>query len=172
MEGRKREEILRHFLGELSDEEVRLLCRQKEELFREEAADIKVIEGLQDFLTQLSEAEIKLGVASSGSENRVNYVLDSLHLKRYFEAIATGNPVTLGKPDPTIFRLACNDLRVRPTEAFVFEDSVSGVKAAKAAGIRCVGVATNGIITTLLEAGAVHNSGFFLCLGRSDAGSL
>ena len=156
MEGRKREEILRHFLGELSDEEVRLLGHQKEQLFREEAADIKVIEGLHDFLAQLSEAEIKLGVASSGSESRVNYVLDSLHLRHYFGAIVTGDQVAIGKPDPTIFHVACNRLRVRPTETLVFEDSVSGVRAAKVADMRCVGVATNGITATLVEAGADH----------------
>jgi len=156
MEGRKREEILRHFLGELSDEEVRLLGLKKEELFREETADIKLIDGLQEFLTQLSEAEIKLGVASSGSESRVNYVLDSFHLRHYFGAIVTGDQVAVGKPDPAIFRLASNRLRVRPTETLVFEDSVSGVRAAKAADMRCVGVATNGIIGTLLEAGADH----------------
>jgi beta-phosphoglucomutase len=156
MEGRKREEILRHFLGELSDEEVRLLGFKKEQIFREETADIKLIEGLQEFLTQLSEAEIKLGVASSGSESRVNYVLDSFHLRHYFRAIVTGDQVVIGKPDPAIFRLACSRLRVRPTETLVFEDSVSGVRAAKAADMRCVGVATNGIIRTLLEAGADH----------------
>jgi len=164
MDGRKREEILRHFLGDLSDEEVRLLGHQKEQLFRDEAADIKVIEGLQDFLTQLSEAEIKLGVASSGSESRVNYVLDSFHLRHYFEAIVTGDQVTIGKPDPTIFRLACNRLRVRPTETLVFEDSVSGVRAAKAADMRCVGVATNGITANLLEAGADHIIPDFSCV--------
>jgi beta-phosphoglucomutase family hydrolase len=156
MDGRKREEILRHFLGELSDEEVRLLGHQKEQLFRQEAADIKVTEGLYDVLQQLSAAEIKLGVASSGSESRINYVLDLFHLRHYFEAIVTGNQVTAGKPDPTIFRVTCDRLRVRPTETLVFEDSVSGVKAAKAAGMRCVGLATNGVIATLLEVGADH----------------
>jgi beta-phosphoglucomutase len=156
MDGRKREEILRHFLGELSDEQVQLLGHQKEQLFRAEATDIKVIEGLYDFLQQLSESEIKLGVASSGSESRVNYVLDTFHLRHYFEAIVTGNQVTTGKPDPTIFRVACERLRVRVTETLVFEDSVSGVRAAKAAGMRCVGVATNGVIPMLLAAGADH----------------
>jgi beta-phosphoglucomutase len=156
MDGRKREEILRHFLGELSDEEVRLLGQQKEQLFRQEAGDIKVTEGLYDLLQQLSEAEIKLGVASSGGESRVNYVLDLFHLRHYFGTIVTGNQVTAGKPDPTIFRETCDRLRVRPAETLVFEDSVSGVRAAKAAGMRCIGVATNGVIANLLEVGADH----------------
>jgi beta-phosphoglucomutase len=125
-------------------------------LFREEAADVKMIEGLCDFLQQLSDLEIKLGVASSGSESRVNYVLDSFHLRHYFAAIVTGNQVRNGKPDPTIFRVACDRLRVPPSETLVFEDSVSGVRAAKTAGMRCVGVASNGVIPILLAAGADH----------------
>jgi len=156
MEGRKRDEILRYFLGELSDEQVRALGHRKEQLFREESADMKAIEGLREFLQQLSEAEIRLAVASSGSNGRVNYVLDLLDLRHYFQAIVTGDQVTYGKPDPTIFRVACDHLRVQPSETLVFEDSVSGVRAAKAAGMRCVGVATNGIIAVLVEAGADH----------------
>ncbi len=156
MEGRKRDEILRYFLGELSDEQVRALGHQKEQLFREESADMKAIDGLREFLWQLSEAKIRLAVASSGSNGRVNYVLDLLDLRHYFQAIVTGDQVKYGKPDPTIFRVACDHLRVRPSETLVFEDSVSGVRAAKAAGMRCVGVATNGIIAILIEAGADH----------------
>ena len=156
MEGRKRDEILRYFLGELSDEQVRALGHQKEQLFREESADMKAIDGLREFLWQLSEAKIRLAVASSGSNGRVNYVLDLLDLRHYFQAIITGDQVKYGKPDPTIFRVACDHLRVRPSETLVFEDSVSGVRAAKAAGMRCVGVATNGIIAILVEAGADH----------------
>jgi len=156
MEGRKRDEILRYFLGELFDEQVRALGHQKEQLFREESADMKAIDGLREFLWQLSEAKIRLAVASSGSNGRVNYVLDLLDLRHYFQAIVTGDQVKYGKPDPTIFRVACDHLRVQPSETLVFEDSVSGVRAAKAAGMRCVGVATNGIIAILIEAGADH----------------
>jgi beta-phosphoglucomutase len=156
MEGRKRDEILRYFLGELSDEQVCALGHQKEQLFREESADMKAIEGLREFLQQLSEAEIRLAVASSGSNGRVNYVLDLLDLRHYFQAIVTGDQVTYGKPDPTIFQVACDQLRVQPSETLVFEDSVSGIRAAKAAGMRCVGVATNGIIAILVGAGADH----------------
>jgi len=156
MEGRKREEILRHFLGDLSNEQVRILGHQKEQFFREESADIKVIEGLREFLQQLSEAKIRLAVASSGSNGRVNYLLDSLNLRHYFQAIVTGDEVMYGKPDPAIFRMACDQLRAQPFETLVFEDSVSGITAAKAAGMKCVGVATNGIIGILVEAGADH----------------
>jgi len=156
MEGRKREEILRHFLGDLSNEQVRILGHQKEELFRNESADIKAIEGLPGFLQQLTGAGVRLGVASSGSTGRVNYVLDSLNLRHRFQAIVTGDQVMNGKPDPAIFRMACDQLQVRPSETLVFEDSVSGIRAAKTAGTKCVGVAANGIIAILVEAGADH----------------
>jgi len=154
MEGRKREEILRHFLGEVSDEQLNILGHQKEEIFREEAVDVKVIEGLCDFLQKLAEAEIRLAVASSGSSGRVNDILNSLSLRRYFQVVVTGDQVIYGKPDPAIFRLTCEYLGVQPSEILVFEDSVSGVRAAKSAGIRCIGVASNGVIPALLEAGA------------------
>jgi beta-phosphoglucomutase len=156
MEGRKREEILRHFLGEVSDEQLHILGHQKEQIFREEAVDVKVIEGLRDVLQKLSEAEIRLAVASSGSSRRVNDILNSLCLMRYFQVVVTGDHVTHGKPDPAIFRLACERVGVQPSETLVFEDSVSGVRAAKSAGMRCIGVASNGVIPILLEAGADH----------------
>jgi len=156
MEGRKREEILQHFLGELSDEQLRVLGDQKEQIFREEAVDVRPIQGLCDFLRQLSEAEIKLAVASSGSSTRVNYILNSLSLRSHFWAVVTGDQVTRGKPDPAIFRLACERVRVHPSETLVFEDSASGVRAAKSGGMKCVGVASNGAIPILLAAGADH----------------
>jgi HAD superfamily hydrolase (TIGR01509 family) len=154
MDGRKREEILRHFLGELSDEEVLRLGHQKDQLFKEEAADLATIKGVREFLPQLREAQIKLGVASSGSAGRVNYILDSLNLRHYFEAVVTGDQVAQGKPHPAIFQLACGHLLIEPACTLVFEDSVSGVRAAKAAGARCVGVASNGVAQQLIAAGA------------------
>jgi beta-phosphoglucomutase len=156
MEGRKREEILRHFLGEVSEEQMQIFGRQKEQLFRRESAALQTIEGLREFLQELDQAEIRLAVASSGSNGRVNDILVSLDLRNYFRAIVTGDQVTHGKPDPAIFLMASDRLGVSPAETLVFEDSVSGVKAAKAAGMTCFGVASNGIIPTLLEAGADH----------------
>jgi len=164
MEGRKREEILRHFLGDLSQEQMQVFGRQKEQLFRRQSASLEPIEGLREFLSELEHAEIKLAVASSGSSGRVNDILVSLDLLNYFEAVITGDQVTNGKPDPAIFLMAVDRLGVLPAETLVFEDSVSGVKAAKAAGMMCFGVAINGIIPKLLEAGADHIIPDFSCV--------
>jgi beta-phosphoglucomutase len=156
MEGRKRGEILRHFLGDLSEEQVQTLGRQKEQLFRQQYVSLQPIAGLREFLQELDPTEIKLAVASSGSSGRVNDILDSLDFRNYFEAIVTGDQVKKGKPDPAIFLIASDLLGVSPAETLVFEDSVSGVIAAKAAGMMCFGVASNGVIPTLLEVGADH----------------
>ncbi len=156
MDGRKREEILRHFLGELSDEDVQNLGHQKDALFREEATAMQVIEGLPEFLEQLTQANIRLAVGSSGSDGRVNHVLQLFGLRRFFQVVVTGDQVSAGKPDPAVFQLASKELGVPPSETLVFEDSVSGVKAAQAAGMKCIGIAPNGLIPKLLAAGAIQ----------------
>ena len=56
------------------------------------------------------------------------------------DVICTGEDVRRGKPDPEIYRLCASRLGVEPEQCLVFEDSVSGVQAAKAAGCRCVAV--------------------------------
>ncbi len=156
MDGRKREEILRHFLGELSDDEVQNLGHQKDTLFMEEATAMTMIEGLPEFLQQLTQANISLAVGSSGSDGRVNHILQLFGLRKFFQAIVTGDQVTVGKPDPAVFRLASKELGVAPSETLVFEDSVSGVKAANAAGMKCIGIAADGLIPKLLDAGAIQ----------------
>lgn len=153
-DGRKRQDILRYFWGELSADEMHELGRQKELFFREEAAELKPIRGVKEFLTRLGPERLKLAVASAGSNSRVHYVLEQLKLRDYFEAVVSGDEVTSGKPDPAIFRLASVRLGVNADRVVVFEDSVSGVKAAKAAGMKCVGIANRGRADILLAAGA------------------
>lgn len=157
LDGRKKEDILRHFLGELTTEQIDRLGHEKEMLFREEArAELRAVEGIEELLGNLSRANIKLGVASSGSDTRVQFVLRKLRLLEYFSAVVAGDAVPAGKPDPAIFRLTSQKLAVGPKEILVFEDSVSGVRAAKAAGMRCVGIAEPSRARALVDAGADH----------------
>lgn len=156
LDGRKRDEILRHFLGDLDPELMREYGRKKEHLFRNEASAVQAIEGLESFLEDLADSHMTCGIASSGSGSRINFLLDRLDLRRHFRVVVTGDEVERGKPDPAIFLRAAQDLQLDPKELIVFEDAQSGVQAALSAGMICVGVARPERAAVLLEAGADH----------------
>lgn len=155
-QGGKREDILRHFLGPLTPEQVAEYGHRKELLFREEALEIRPVCGITEFLQQLEAVDIPVGLASCASRARVQYVLDRLGWSRRFKAVITGDDVIRGKPDPAIFCEAASELEVQASDIVVFEDAVAGVEAAIAAGMKAVGVNTNGICKALLAAGASH----------------
>ncbi len=154
LDGRKREEILRHFLGDLDPELICEYTERKEQFFRNEAAAVQTIEGLESFLEDLAHSRVRCGVASSGSGSRVNFLLDRLNLKKHFQTVVTGDDVERGKPDPAIFLRAAKDLRLSAPELIVFEDAQSGVKAARSAGMACIGIAEPDRASTLVDAGA------------------
>jgi len=156
LDGRRRNDILRHFLGELGDETLVEYGQRKERIFRIEAVDVRPIDGLRSFLEELEGAQLYLSVASSGSRNRVEFMLRNLDLKKRFRVVITGDQVARGKPDPDLFLKAASDLGVEPFELVAFEDAVSGVKAARSAGMKCIGIAPVDRVSILLEAGATH----------------
>lgn len=153
-EGRKRGDILSYFLGDLSEEQIRRYGQQKDILFAEEMQTISTIAGVRELLEELAGASISMAVASCGSDKRVNYLLDVLELRKYFPVVVTGDDVTQGKPDPTIFRIARERIGVSKDDALCFEDSVSGVVAAKAAGMKCIGITDCARKDELIRAGA------------------
>jgi beta-phosphoglucomutase family hydrolase len=167
LDGRKRDDILRHFLGELEPERMAEYGRRKEQLFRDEAADVQTVSGLLSFLENLEGAHLALGIASSGSRSRIEFLLDRLDLKKHFRVLVTGDEVEKGKPDPAVFLRAAQDLQLDPTELLAFEDASSGVKAARSAGMMCVGIASSGRTSVLLDAGADHVAPDFRSLSYS-----
>jgi beta-phosphoglucomutase len=154
VEGRKRQEILRYFLGNLSEEQQQEYGEHKDRIFREHAKEIKTIPGVMGFFDQLSGAGITLAVATSAARQRAEEMLERLDLRSRFRTVVAGDDVTNGKPDPTIFCLAAEGLGVAADSIVVCEDAVAGVQAAKRAGMRCVAVATNGRASQLRQAGA------------------
>jgi beta-phosphoglucomutase len=75
-----------------------------------------------------------------------------VELLSFFDALVDGNDTSRSKPDPQVFQLAAERLGQKPEECVVFEDAVAGVQAAKAAGMRVIGV---GAPDVLHEADAV-----------------
>lgn len=153
-EGAKREEILRHFLGKLTPEQVASYGAEKDKLFQERAGELNLVQGFAEFLLQLDAVALPSAVATSGSRRRVVQALEAFNIRNRFRAVITADDVARGKPDPTLFLLAAQALRVEPNRILICEDAVAGVAAAKSAGMKCLGIAANGREFLLKQAGA------------------
>ena len=103
-----------------------------------------LLPGVENFIQTAYQQGIKLAVASSSPSAWVIPFLDKFNLTHFFQAILTAQDVEVVKPDPTLYKLAVNQLGLSPNNVMAFEDSLNGLKAAKAAGIYCV-VVTNPI---------------------------
>jgi HAD superfamily hydrolase (TIGR01509 family) len=97
--------------------------------------------GLRRFIADLRRRQVPLGLASSSPQAWVDLVLARFRLRPSFRAVATGDE-TPGrtKPAPDLYLLAARRLKVRPGDCLAVEDSDFGVRAAKEAGMTCVGL--------------------------------
>jgi HAD superfamily hydrolase (TIGR01509 family) len=154
LDGRKRKDILSHFLGPLTDGQLKEYGRLKDELFWLAASDIAPVPGVFEFIECIRRAGIPMAVATSASASRTRSMLNRLGLLGHFTAVVTGDEVHAGKPDPGIYLLACQRINCPPNAAVAVEDAAAGVRAAKDAGLRCVGIASWGSEEKLTAAGA------------------
>jgi len=154
LEGRRRRDILIHFLGALSDTEVQQYGDKKDEYFRQASSELEPVPGIVEFIRTVKKGGLRLAVATSASRQRAQWTLQQLKIADYFEVVVTGDDVVQSKPDPTIYRLAAQRLEVSPERLFAIEDSVCGVRSAKSAGLRCLGIATGQNVHPLIMSGA------------------
>ncbi len=96
----------------------------------------------------------KLALATSASEPAVNAFLDRNQLRALFQAVVHSGDVRNAKPAPEIFEAAIARLSLQPADAFVVEDAVAGIEAAKAAGAVACGIPTTCSAIELQRAGA------------------
>jgi beta-phosphoglucomutase len=141
LDGRKRTDILYHFLGPLTDRQVEEYGNLKDQFFWRAASDVGPVPGVFEFVECIRGGGIAIAVATSAGAGRARSILARMGLLTRFNAIVTGNEVRDGKPDPGIYRLACQRINCLPEAAVAVEDAVSGIRAAKAAGLKCVGMA-------------------------------
>jgi beta-phosphoglucomutase len=154
MDGHKRADILCHFLGPLSAEQILEYGQRKDLFFQESAQEVQPVRGLIEFIEHVANQGKRMAVATSASESRTRFTLEQLGLRPYFETVVTGKDVSSGKPAPDIYRAACERLDIDPGSAVAFEDAMAGVTAAKAAGLHCVGVLSHQSAFNLTAAGA------------------
>ena len=118
------------------------IVRTKKELFLRylsETPKLKPIEGIIRFVNELSTQGFKLVLASSSNLEIINSILFKLGLIELFSMRVSGEEVLYSKPDPEIFLKAAKLSNSKAVQCVVVEDSENGVKAAKLAGMKCVG---------------------------------
>lgn len=145
--GRTSRDILRRTLGaELTDGRVRQLDERKESLFRDILREnFPAMDGAVELIDALAADGFLLAVGSSGPPENIALSLEKLGRAAKFVAVVTGVDVTRGKPDPQVFQLAAERLRVPPASCAVVEDAVHGIEAAHRAGM--AGIALTGTNT-------------------------
>lgn len=104
---------------------------------------VKAIPGTIEFIKCLKSRSVPMAVASGSHPEFIELVLTELNVKQDFNAICSSYEVENGKPDPELFLLAAKRLCIDPAHCLVIEDGVSGMLAAKRAGMYCVGLVKN-----------------------------
>jgi beta-phosphoglucomutase family hydrolase len=142
--GKNNKEILPAlFQKELSDEKIQGLANEKEAIYREIYTPfIKEVPGCESLINKLKSRSLRLAVATTAVKDNRDFVLKALDLEKNFELIMGDEHVSKGKPDPEIYLTTANKLDINPSLCVVFEDTPSGVKAGKAAGMKVVGILT------------------------------
>jgi beta-phosphoglucomutase len=141
--GKTNREILPKVFGDISDERITELAERKETLYREFfLPERRVVAGTVEFLEKAFELGIKMAVATAAPVANVEFILDGLDLRKYFQAVTTAADVSEGKPNPEIFLKSAEKLGVAPQNCLVFEDALNGFEAAHRARMKSVAVTT------------------------------
>jgi len=102
-------------------------------------SNLTPIDGIAQLLHELNRRNIPIGLASSSPRRFIMEVLSKFQIERYFQVVVSGEEVDKGKPAPDVYYEAARQLGVDPESCVVIEDSRNGIKAAKAAGMKCIG---------------------------------
>lgn len=100
--------------------------------------------GFEDFIAQLHQLKVNTAVVTSSNKEKMQQVYDQHpNFKALFDHVFTAEDFAKSKPDPYCYLLGASYFGVRPTECVAFEDSTSGFKSVKSAGMPLVGLATS-----------------------------
>ena len=131
-----------------------ILEEREREYFRQAEGATESFPGLPSLLARLRNDDVPMAVASSGRLSKIRFSLSQAGIDASFDILCSATEVTDGKPAPDLFLLAARRLGIDPTDCAVIEDSVPGLQAAAAAGMRPLGFTSSHSHEILREAGA------------------
>lgn len=127
----------------LSARKIDALGEEKERYYRQIAKGVlHPTNGTVALLESLKKSRYGIAIATSTPKSNISFVLKQTGLKKYFSAVICASDVKRGKPHPEIFLKAAKALGAKPQDCIVIEDSVHGIEAAKAAGMKCIALTT------------------------------
>lgn len=125
----------------LSDTEKATYMEEKNTRYLEYVAKMdesEILPGIKELLAFLKENKIPFSLGSASKNARV--ILEGVNLLDAFTAIVDGNDVSKAKPDPEVFLIAAQKLKLEPKNCIVIEDAAAGIEAAKRANMKSVGI--------------------------------
>ncbi|MBR6301834.1 HAD family phosphatase [bacterium] len=142
MFGRTNELIIKYLIGrQPSPEMVEKYGDEKEELYRQMCLKDKekfhLAKGAPEFLDYLKENHIPMTIATMSDKKNVDFYVNHFHIDKWFDMdkVVYSDGKIPGKPAPDIYIIAAQKLGLKPEECIVVEDALSGITAAKDAGI-------------------------------------
>ncbi len=118
------------------------LINTKRQLFNDafdKKEDLFLLDGVENLIKELHQNGMQLLLASSSAKVTINRIFTRFNLHQYFTHIISGEDFENSKPDPAIFNHAVFLSNCPKENCIVIEDSTNGIKAAKSAGIYCIG---------------------------------
>lgn len=140
----KNEEVIERVLpGKFTIKEKKKMSFEKEKQYQKEFKPfLQLLPGLHKFIFTAHKTGIKMGIGSAAIMLNINFVIDNLNIRRYFEALVSADDVSKSKPDPETFLKCAALLNISPVDCLVFEDAPKGVLAAANAGMDCAVLTT------------------------------
>lgn len=137
----KNSEVLDRIFGEghFTVEQALEISVEKEKRYQKAyLSKLKLIDGLGSFLIKAKEHKIKMAIGSAAIPFNIDFVLDNLNIRSFFQSIVSADDVAFSKPHPETFLKAAENLGIDPEACIVFEDAPKGVEAAQNAGMDCI----------------------------------
>ena len=138
--GRNIEESIHYFLGD-DVENINTLKLEKEKIYRDfckaDKENYKLVDGLPEFLDDLKMKNYVCAIATASGLDNIRFHYENLKLYKWFDwnNIIYNDYSFKGKPSPEIYEKCIQNLNLKKDECIVFEDSISGIIAAKNAGV-------------------------------------
>lgn len=154
--GKKSVDVISSQLN-LEGDEVKKALDKKMFFYRQvvEENGMKLIPGADKAIEHCRSLPLKLALATSSRREKMNMMMEMMGFLKFFDAIVTGEEVFHGKPAPDIFLKAADRLGISPEDCLVFEDTISGIRSAKNAGMQCIAICSTHKKDELQEADRV-----------------